>query len=78
MTEQHVAARPQHIEQVEDALSSGAHQMEGRTKHRLQQNEDLDLGQVEIMEEMADAQYRNFVNQADPSQMMGLEPDIHV
>jgi len=78
MTEQHVAARPQHIEQVEDALSSGTHQMEGRTKHRLQQNEDLDLGQVEIMEEMADAQYRNFVNQADPSQMMGLEPDIHV
>ena len=78
MTEQHVAARPQHIEQVEDALSSGAHQMEGRTKHRLQQNEDLDLGQIEIMEEMADAQYRNFVNQADPSQMMGLEPDIHV
>jgi hypothetical protein len=78
MTEQHVAARPQHIEQVEDALSSGAHQMEGRTKHRLQQNEDLDLGQVEIMEEMADAQYRNFVNQADPSQMMGFEPDIHV
>jgi hypothetical protein len=78
MTEQHVAARPQHIEQVEDALSSGAHQMEGRTKHRLQQNEDLDLGQVEIMEEMADAQYRNFVNQAEPSQMMGLEPDIHV
>jgi hypothetical protein len=78
MTEQHVAARPQHIEQVEDALSSGTHQMEGRTKHRLQQNEDLDLGQVEIMEEMADAQYRNFVNQVDPSQMMGLEPDIHV
>jgi hypothetical protein len=78
MTEQHVAARPQHIEQVEDALSSGAHQMEGRTKHRLQQNEDLDLGQVEIMEEMADAQYRNFVNQAEPSQMMRLEPDIHV
>ena len=78
MTEQHVAARPQHIEQVEDALSSGTHQMEGRTKHRLQQNEDLDLGQIEIMEEMADAQYRNFVNQADPSQMMGLEPDIHV
>ena len=78
MTEQHVADRPQHIEQVEDALSSGAHQMEGRTKHRLQQNEDLDLGQVEIMEEMADAQYRNFVNQADPSQMMGLEPDIYV
>ena len=78
MTEQHVADRPQHIEQVEDALSSGTHQMEGRTKHRLQQNEDLDLGQVEIMEEMADAQYRNFVNQADPSQMMGLEPDIHV
>ena len=78
MTEQHVAARPQHIEQVEDALSSGTHQMEGRTKHRLQQNEDLDLGQIEIMEEMADAQYRNFVNQADPSQMMGFEPDIHV
>lgn len=78
MTEQHVAARPQHIEQVEDALSSGTYQMEGRTKHRLQQNEDLDLGQVEIMEEMADAQYRNFVNQEDPSQMMGLEPDIHV
>ena len=78
MTEQHVAARPQHIEQVEDALSSGTHQMEGRTKHRLQQNEDLDLGQIEIMEEMADAQYRNFVNQEDPSQMMGLEPDIHV
>jgi len=78
MTEQHVAARPQHIEQVEDALSSGAHQMEGRTKHRLQQNEDLDLSQVEIMEEMADVQYRNFVNQGDPSQMMGLEPDIHV
>ena len=78
MTEQHVAARPQHIEQVEDALSSGTHQMEGRTKHRLQQNEDLDLGQIEIMEEMADVQYRNFVNQADPSQMMGLEPDIHV
>ena len=78
MTEQHVADRPQHIEQVEDALSSGTHQMEGRTKHRLQQNEDLDLGQVEIMEEMADAQYRNFVNQADPSQMMGLEPDINV
>lgn len=78
MTEQHVAARPQHIEQVEDALSSGTYQMEGRTKHRLQQNEDLDLGQIEIMEEMADAQYRNFVNQADPSQMMGLEPDINV
>ena len=78
MTEQHAAARPQRIEQVEDALSSGTHQMEGRTKHRLQQNEDLDLGQIEIMEEMADAQYRNFVNQADPSQMMGLEPDIHV
>lgn len=78
MTEQHVAARPQHIKQVEDALSSGTHQMEGRTKHRLQQNEDLDLGQVESMEEMADAQYRNFVNQEDPSQMMGLEPDIHV
>jgi len=49
------------------AIESGEDQITGRIKHRLQQDEDLDTSQIEVMEGMAEEQYRIGMEQEDPT-----------
>ena len=46
------------------ALESGEDQATGRVKNQLQRNEDLDLGQIEILEDIA-SQQRNWMMEQD-------------
>jgi hypothetical protein len=52
------------VKQAMAALESGEDQQTGRMKNQLQRNEDLDLGQVEILEDIA-SQQRNFMMEQD-------------
>lgn len=53
LTDIQQATRPAQTQQFIAAVESGEDQASGRMKHRLQQNEDLDMSQVELLEEMA-------------------------
>ena len=61
------AETPQIAAQQQAAIESGEDQITGRIKHRLQQNENLDTSQIEIMEEIAEQQYRIGMEQEDPT-----------
>lgn len=52
------------VRQAIAALESGEDQQTGRIKSQLQRNEDLNLGQVEILEDIA-SQQRNFMMEQD-------------
>jgi hypothetical protein len=52
------------VRQAMAALESGEDQQTGRMKNQLQRNEDLDLGQVEILEDIA-SQQRNWMMEQD-------------
>lgn len=52
------------VRQAIAALESGEDQQTGRVKNQLQRNEDLDLGQVEILEDIA-SQQRNWMMEQD-------------
>lgn len=52
------------VRQAIAALESGEDQQTGRVKNQLQRNEDLDLGQIEILEDIA-SQQRNFMMEQD-------------
>lgn len=67
---------PQIIDQNLNAVESGEDQMTGRIKQQLQRNEDLDLTQVELMEEVADANYLAGMEQDEPiNQVASRLPD---
>jgi len=53
-------------DQSVNAVYSGEDQQTGRTKHRLQQNEDLDMSQVELLEEMAERGRIEAMEQDEP------------
>jgi hypothetical protein len=52
------------VNQAINALDAAEDQQTGRVKIQLQRNEDLDLGQVEVLEDIADEQ-RNFMMEQD-------------
>lgn len=69
-------ALPQVIDQKLNAVASGEDQMTGRVKQQLQRNEDLDLTQVELLEEVADANYLAGMEQDEPiTQVASRLPD---
>jgi hypothetical protein len=54
------------VRQAIAALESGEDQQTGRVKNQLQRNEDLDLGQVEILEDIASRQRNWMMEQDEP------------
>lgn len=58
--------KPFNVDQAINAFESGEDQMTGRIKQQLQRNEDLDLTQVELLEEIADANYLAGMEQDEP------------
>ena len=52
--------------QQQAAIESGEDQITGRIKHRLQQDEDLDTSQIDVLEGMAEEQYRIGMEQEEP------------
>jgi hypothetical protein len=57
---------PQVIDQKMNAVESAEDQVTGRMKNRLQRNEDLDMGQVEVLEDIADQQRSWMMEQDEP------------
>lgn len=57
LVEKQNARRPLVSEQSVEAVDTGADQQTGRVMQSLQRNEDLDLGQIEVMEDMARQSY---------------------
>ena len=54
------------IKQAIAALESGEDQETGRVKNQLQRNEDLDLGQIEVLEDIASEQRNWMMEQDEP------------
>ena len=52
------------VDQIINALDAAEDQQTGRMKIQLQRNEDLDMGQVEVLEDIA-SQQRNFIMEQD-------------
>jgi hypothetical protein len=57
---------PQVIDQKMNAVESAEDQVTGRIKNQLQRNEDLDLGQVEVLEDIAGQQRSWMMAQDEP------------
>ena len=55
LTERRNARKANSVDQAATASNSGANQQIGRVKHRLQQNEDVNLAKIEKAEDLADA-----------------------
>lgn len=53
-------------DQAVNAIDAAEDQMTGRIKQQLQRNEDLDMSQVDLMEEVADYNYRQAMEQDEP------------
>jgi len=68
LVEQQNARRPLVSEQSVEAVDTGADQQTGRVMQSLQRNEDLDLGQIEIMEDMAKQSYYEGRQQPAPQE----------
>jgi len=66
LTDIQQATRPAQTQQFIAAVESGEDQASGRMKHRLQQNEDLDMSQVELLEEMAERGRIEAMEQDEP------------
>ena len=54
------------VRQAIAALESGEDQQTGRVKNQLQRNEDLDLGQIEVLEDIASEQRNWMMEQDEP------------
>ena len=52
--------------QAVNAVESGEDQMTGRVKQQLQRNEDLDMGQIDLLEEIAEYNYIQGMEQDEP------------
>lgn len=57
---------PQVVDQKMNAVESAEDQVTGRMKTQLQRNEDLDMGQVEVLEDIADQQRSWMMEQDEP------------
>jgi hypothetical protein len=68
LVEKQNARRPLVSEQSVEAVDTGADQQTGRVMQSLQRNEDLDLGQIEIMEDMAKQYYLTGRQQPAPQE----------
>lgn len=53
-------------DQAVNAVDAAEDQMTGRIKQQLQRNEDLDMSQVDLMEEVADYNYQQAMEQDEP------------
>lgn len=70
-------------DQAVNAVDAAEDQMTGRIKQQLQRNEDLDMSQVDLMEEVADYNYRQAMEQDEPgirklpsqAELMNMAPE---
>ena len=58
-------------DQAINAVDAAEDQMTGRVKQQLQRNEDLDMSQVDLMEEVADYNYQQAMDQPEPDSLTG-------
>ena len=58
-------------DQAINAVDAAEDQMTGRVKQQLQRNEDLDMSQVDLMEEVADYNYQQAMEQPEPDRPTG-------
>ena len=68
LVEKQNARRPLVSEQSVEAVDTGVDQQTGRVMQSLQRNEDLDLGQIEVMEDMARESYLTGRQQPAPQE----------
>jgi GNAT superfamily N-acetyltransferase len=66
MVDQHNTQALQHSYQSVSAVNSSEDQMTGRMKHALQQNPDLDMSQIEVLEDIAEYNYQQGMEQPSP------------
>jgi len=78
MVDQQVANVPRNTNQTLNAIDAAEDQQTGRVYQQLQRNEDLDLNQVEIMEDMAQANRKVMMEGEEPTQMVGYEADASI
>jgi len=78
MVDQQVANVPRNTNQTLNAIDAAEDQQTGRVYQQLQRNEDLDLNQVEIMEDMAQANRKAMMEGGEPAQMVGYEADASI
>jgi len=68
----------QHIDQSINAVNSSEDQMTGRVKHALQQNPHLDMSQVEVLEDIAENNYRQGMEQDEPINVAASQTIGHI
>jgi hypothetical protein len=78
LVEQQQSQLVRHVDQSLNAVNAAEDQMTGRVKHALQQNPHLDMSQVEVLEEMADASYRQGMEQDEPINQAAIQTIGHV
>jgi hypothetical protein len=75
LTQVQKSTAPLQRDQTFEALDSGQAQMEQRVEMGVRRNEDIDTSQYAALKQMADENEALMRAEADPSQMMGYEPD---
>ena len=60
-----------------NAVAAAEDQVTGRMKHMLQQNPHLDMGQVELMEEIAEHNYQQGMEQNEPMPMEHVTAELY-
>ncbi len=75
LTQVQQSTAPLQRHQTFEALDSGQAQMEQRVEMGVRRNEDIDTSQYAALKQMADENEALMRAEADPSQMMGYEPD---
>ncbi|NBR60909.1 MAG: hypothetical protein EBT86_04530 [Actinobacteria bacterium] len=78
MVDQQVANVPRNTNQTLNAIDAAEDQQTGRVYQQLQRNEGLDLNQIEIMEDMAQANRKAMMEEGEPTQMVGYEADASI
>ena len=75
LTQVQQSTAPLQRDQTFEALDSGQAQMEQRVEMGVRRNEDIDTSQYAALKQMADENETLMRAEADPSQMIGYEPD---
>ena len=78
MVDLQVSNTPRNTDQTLNAIDAAEDQQTGRVYQQLQRNEDLDLNQIEIMEDMAQANRKAMTEGGEPTQMVGYEADASI
>ena len=78
LVEQQQSQLAQHVDQSLNAVNAAEDQMTGRMKYALQQNPHLDMGQVEVLEDMAEHSYRQGMEQDEPINIAATQMTGHV